>query len=185
MSKIGKKSIPVPSGVDVKIDGSSVAVKGPKGELIHELPSFLALEVLEGKAQMKLIGDVQGKERKERIRQWGLERAEIKNMIVGVSHGFDKALELQGVGYKAIPKGSDLQLSLGFSHPIPFKIPQGINVKVEKNIVTISGIDKELVGHVAAKIRALKVPEPYKGHGVRYVGEVIKLKAGKKAVATT
>ena len=176
MSKIGKKPIILPSGVDVKVTGTSVAVKGPKGELSRTISDVISVSVADGKVQVGLKDA-----NKDHFPLWGLERALIRNMIVGVSEGFMETLELNGVGYKAVPKGNDLELSLGFSHTIPFKAPAGISFKVEKNVLTISGIDKELVGYVAAQIRKMKVPDPYKVHGVKYADEVIKTKAGKKA----
>lgn len=178
MSKIGKKPIMIPSGVDVKVNGSEVAVKGPKGELKRTISDKVALQVADGKVQVSLKNPS-----KQDFPLWGLERALVNNMITGVTEGFTETLELNGVGYKAVPKGNDLELSLGYSHTITFKTPAGISFKVEKNVVTITGIDKELVGYVAAQIRKMKVPDPYKVHGVKYADEVIKVKAGKKAAA--
>ena len=178
MSKIGKKPITLPSGVDVKVNGSEVAIKGPKGELKRTISELVQVQVADGKIMVSL------KEfNKQNFPLWGLERALVNNMIKGVSEGFEETLELNGVGYKAIPKGNDLELTLGYSHTIPFKTPAGITFKVEKNVIKINGIDKELVGYVAAQIRKMKVPDPYKVHGVKYADEVIKTKAGKKAAA--
>lgn len=179
MSKIGKKPIAIPTGVDVTINGSTVSVKGPKGELERTIPSVFVLTV---DADGLSIAPPKSTEDINPI--WGLERALLKNMIQGVSQGFEEILELNGVGYKAVPKGNDLEMTLGFSHTILFKIPEGVKATVEKNIVKINGISREAVGSVAAKLRALKTPEPYKGHGVKYAGEVIKIKAGKKAAAS-
>lgn len=184
MSKIGKKPIQIPSGVQVTIQGDVVAVKGPKGELTKTVPAVLEIkiqdnQVLVAPTEIALQGD-----RKRVFQEWGLYRALIRNMTIGVSQGFEETLELQGVGYKAVPKGTDLELSLGFSHTILYKAPAGITFAVDKGTVKITGIDKETVGHVAAEIRAYKTPEPYKGHGVKYSDEIIKKKAGKKAVAS-
>ena len=174
MSKIGKKPIALPSGVDITVEGTSVSVKGPKGELKRSITDGVAVSIADGKVTVAPA-------KKIHPSVWGLERALVRNMIVGVSEGFQEQLELNGVGYKVTQKGNDLELSLGYSHPILFKTPEGITYKIEKNVITIIGIDKELVGYVAAQIRKLKVPDPYKVHGVKYVGEVIKTKAGKKA----
>lgn len=174
MSKIGKKLIMLPDGVDVKVDGLMVTVKGPKGTLTRTITDGIAVTVAEGKVSVQPSKAVHPS-------VWGLERALVRNMIKGVSEGFQEVLELNGVGYKAILKGTDIELNLGFSHPILYKTPEGIAYKIEKNVITITGIDKELVGYVAAQIRKMKVPDPYKVHGVKYADEVIKVKAGKKA----
>ncbi|MEK7582377.1 MAG: 50S ribosomal protein L6 [Patescibacteria group bacterium] len=182
MSKIGKKPIILPNGVDLKIDlptgqeKLTVTVKGPKGELYRTISEGISVSVADGKV---MVMPTQKDPAHTSI--WGLERALIRNMILGVAEGFEETLELNGVGYKAVPKGTDLELNLGFSHPILFKTPEGITFKVEKNIIKINGINKELVGYVAAQIRKMKVPDPYKVHGVKYADEVIKVKAGKKA----
>jgi len=174
MSKIGKKSITLPENVDVKVDGRLVSIKGPKGELSRTITNGITVLVTDGKVMVAPTDKIHPS-------IWGLERALVRNMILGVSTGFEEKLEINGVGYKAIQKGEDLELNLGYSHPIIFKTPKGISYKIEKNIITITGIDKELVGYVAAQIRKMKVPDPYKVHGVKYVDEVIKTKAGKKA----
>ncbi|MDP2647919.1 MAG: 50S ribosomal protein L6 [Candidatus Yanofskybacteria bacterium] len=178
MSKIGKKPILIPQGVDIKIEGGLITAKGPKGELSRVIPEVLKAEMADGKLEIKPKDGG-----KEHSTAWGLHRALVHNIIIGVSNGFEETLEFQGVGYKAIAKGEDLELNLGYSHPIQFKNPGGITFKIEKNLLKIQGIDKELVGYVAAKIRSMREPEPYKGSGVRYSNEVIKLKPGKKAVA--
>lgn len=179
MSKIGKKPIQIPSGVDVKIDGSLMSVKGPKGELKRELPAGMEVKIENSRLTLKpkLIN-------RESKTLWGLAGSMARNMIKGVSDGFDKVLEFQGVGYKAVVKGNGLELGLGFSHPITYTAPESITFKVEKNTITVQGIDKELVGKVAAEIRLFRKPEPYKGSGIRYKGEIIVRKAGKKAVAS-
>ena len=183
MSKIGKKPVEIPEGVEVKIEGLKeggfeVAVKGAKGELKRKTHSLVRI-----KKEKNSIVFSPAYSAKKASALWGTERSLIANMIKGVKDGFSKQLEIQGIGYKAELKGEELVLSLGFSYPIVFKVPEGIEVKVEKNIITISGIDKQKVGQTAAKIRSFRKPEPYKGKGIRYVGEVIIRKAGKKAVS--
>ncbi len=180
MSKIGKKPINVPSGVEIKLDDGFVSVKGSKGTLRKPLPPHVAVE-LEGSAVKIKPADVSFKDSNV---YWGLTRALIQNMIIGVTAGFEKTLEFQGVGYKAAVKGKDLELGLGFSHPVTVHGPEGIEFKTEKSSIKIIGTDKELVGKVAAEIRSYRLPEPYKGSGIRYQGEVIRRKAGKKAVAS-
>lgn len=177
MSKIGKKPIKIPKDVQIKMDKGLVLVSGPKGELKRFIPGNVDLNI-EGD-ELKVVP-----KNKEDGATWGLASALIKNMIKGVSEGFETVLEFQGVGYKAVVKGSDLELGLGFSHPVSIKAPEGIAFKAEKSVIRIQGIDNELVGKVAAEIRSWRRPEPYKGSGIRYQGEVIKRKAGKKAVAT-
>jgi|SRR3989344_5657530 len=175
MSKIGKKPIPIPKGVDTKIDGDSFSVKGPKGELKKTFNNFVSISTVEGNI---IVGLKNGHDASE---IWGLTRALVANMLKGVTDGFEKNLEFDGVGYKANVRGSDLELNLGYSHPIVVKIPDGITVKVEKNIIKLNGIDNELIGHFAAEVKSKRLPEPYKGHGIKYAGEVIRRKAGKKA----
>lgn len=177
MSKIGKKPITIPKDVQVKMDNGFVSVKGPKGELKKFIPGDVELNIEGG------ILKVAPQNIKDKA-MWGLASSLIKNMITGVTQGFETILEFQGVGYKAAIKGNDLELGLGFSHPITIKASEGIIFKAEKNVIRIQGMDKELVGETAAEIRSWRRPEPYKGSGIRYQGEVIKRKAGKKAVAT-
>ena len=175
MSRIGKKPVPVPSGVTVSIDAQSVVVKGPKGELSRVLPGEVSL-AQEGE---EVVVTRQDDSRTARARH-GLSRTLIANMVEGVSKGFEKRLEIKGVGYRASVKGKTLTMNLGYSHPVEFEPPAGIEFKVESNTnVIVSGIDKELVGTVAAKIRDARPPEPYKGKGVRYLGEMVRRKAGK------
>lgn len=178
MSKIGKKLIPLPSGVQVTLDGATLTVKGPKGTLVKTLPPMLTVTV---NADSVAVAPVDAEPSRNDRAQWGLWRALVSNMIIGVSAGWSRVLEFQGVGYKAIPKGKDLELALGYSHPILIKAPEGITLTTEKTTITVSGIDRELVGHVAALIRSKRLPEPYKGSGIRYSDEIIKRKAGKKA----
>lgn len=177
MSKIGKQPITIPQGVDVTVTEGLVSVKGPKGSTQKAIPAMITVAVEDG----KLIVTPTAAESKEGRAYWGLARALFQNMVIGVTTGFEKILEFQGVGYKATVKGSDLEMGLGFSHPILIKGPAGITFATEKNSIKIQGIDKELVGEVAAHIRTYRLPEPYKGSGIRYQGEIIKRKAGKKA----
>ena len=185
MSKIGKKIIQIPSGVQVQIKDGLLSVKGAKGELNRKIPASISVESNKENVTVKPADSDTTQTSKERNAPWGLYRALIQNMIKGVSEGFERILEFEGVGYKANVKGNDLELNLGYSHPVTVKAPEGISFKVEKNIIKVSGIDNELIGHVAAEIRSKREPEPYKGSGIRYKGEVIKKKAGKKAVATS
>ena len=174
MSRIGRLPITVPSGVEVKIDGENVAVKGPKGELSHVVASPITVSLEEGTLSVTRPDD----ERESRSLH-GLTRTLISNMIVGVTDGYEKQLEVIGTGYRVLAKGSDLEFALGYSHPVPVKAPEGITFTVAGNKVTVAGIDKQRVGETAANIRKLRRPDPYKGKGVRYAGEVIRRKAGK------
>jgi large subunit ribosomal protein L6 len=178
MSRVGKKLIIIPEGVEVKIEKRKVNVKGPKGALDFEFHPDMKVAI-EGK-EIKV--ETQKKTKLARS-LWGLTRVLISNMIEGVTKGFEKQLELQGVGYRMAVQGKKLNMALGFSHPVEVDIPEGIEVKIEKNIMAISGIDKQKVGQLAASVRSLKKVEPYKGKGFRYVGEIVRKKAGKKAVA--
>jgi large subunit ribosomal protein L6 len=176
MSRIGRLPIPVPSGVDVAIDGQTVSVKGPKGSLSHTVAAPIAVERTEdGVLQVTRPDD----ERESRALH-GLSRTLIANMITGVTEGYSKTLEIVGVGYRVQARGSDLEFALGYSHPVPVKAPDGITFTVEAPTrLRVTGIDKQQVGQVAANIRKLRKPDPYKGKGVRYQGEVIKRKVGK------
>lgn len=175
MSKIGKKPIVIPEGVEVRIDGQTVVVRGPKGELSRKLEQGVKAEMVGGEIVVSAVSPS-----KTARQLWGLNRTLIKNMIDGVTDGFKKELELVGIGYRTEKKGEDLVLSLGFSHPVNFKAPEGINLEVaDKTKITVSGIDKQLVGQTAAQIRGLRPPEPYKGKGIKYADEVIKKKPGK------
>ncbi len=179
MSRIGKQPISVPTGVNVELNGRQIKVTGPKGTLETRLTREVKVTPGEGTLSVSPIG------KDSSIGSFGLSRTLIDNMVKGVTEGFSKSLEIQGVGYRAAVAGSAVNLNLGFSHPIEFKLPEGIEAKVEKNIITISGADKYLVGQVAADIRSLRKPEPYKGKGIRYVGEHVRRKAGKAAVKGT
>lgn len=175
MSRIGKKPVVLPSGVTAELKDSTVTVKGPKGSLNVTLHPKVKAEV----TAESITVDVQKKEDKVEKALWGLSRALIQNLVLGVTTGYSKKLEVNGVGFKIALSGKKLTLNLGFSHPIDVEIPQDIDVVVEKNVITISGIDKQKVGQLAANIRRLKEPEPYKGKGIKYEGEVILRKAGK------
>jgi large subunit ribosomal protein L6 len=175
MSRIGKRPISVPDKVTVTIDGQSVLVKGPKGELSRVLPS----EVEVSQDEKTVLVTRRDDSRVARQRH-GLCRTLVANMVEGVSQGFQRKLEIQGVGYRAAVQGKNLNLSMGYSHPVLIEPPDGIQFAVENNTnVTVTGIDKEIVGNTAARIRAVRPPEPYKGKGIRYSGEVVKRKAGK------
>lgn len=179
MSKIGKLPVVVPAGVTVTLSGSAITVAGPKGQLQHTLPKGITLTVDGTNA---VVG--QEEKTKEQTKAlFGLTRALLNNMVKGVSIGFEKKLELSGVGYRAQANGTDLTLSVGFSHPVKFKAPQGVTFAVDGNTITVAGIDKAIIGNLAAKIREVRKPEPYKGKGIKYVGERIRRKAGKAAKA--
>lgn len=175
MSRIGKNPIQVPSGVDIKIDGSDVTVKGPKGELKRRFHERVTISVDDGVATV----DRNDESRQARALH-GLSRALLANMVTGVSDGYRRELEIQGVGYRAQLKGKDLELQVGYSHPVTIPAPSGITFEVpEPTKVAVSGIDKEMVGQVAANVRKVRPPEPYKGKGIRYAGEYVRRKAGK------
>ena len=176
MSRIGKKPVPVPSGVTATINGQTVEVKGPKGELSFMLNDNVLAEMKDGGIQV----DPRGNSKTARS-MWGMSRTMVQNIVTGVSDGFERKLEITGVGYRAQVQGTNLQLALGFSHDVLFPIPEGIDIKCPKPTeIVISGIDKQTVGQVAAEIRKFRPPEPYKGKGVRYAGEFIVRKEGKK-----
>jgi len=178
MSRVGKQPIVIPPGVDVQIEGRKVICKGPKGELSREFRNEIEIQ----KQENQIV--VTPKEETNQARAlWGLTRTLLFNMIQGVSEGYEKKLEIEGVGYKAAVEGDSLALQVGFSHPVKLKTPEHMVVSVEKNVITVGGIDKEQVGQFAAKIRMVKKPEPYKGKGIHYEGEVIRRKLGKKAVS--
>ena len=175
MSRIGKKPIPVPKGVDVKVDGALVSVKGPKGNLQRSIHDTISVEMEGDKVVVKMKRPC-----KEHSKFYGLSRTLVANMVEGVSQGFTKSLSLVGVGYRAAPEGKGLKLTLGFSHPVVVEPIDGIDFKVDKQTtIHVSGASKEDVGQVAAKIRSFRPPEPYHGKGVRYIDERIIKKAGK------
>lgn len=181
MSRIGKSPVTIPSGVDVKVDGNTVTVKGSKGELIQEMDSCISISI-----DGAIITFTRESDTPDHRAKHGLYRALVQNMCIGVSEGFKKQLEVVGVGYRASANGQKLELSLGFSHPFVIELPNEIKVSTESAkgkapVITLESHDKQLVGQVAAKIRSLRKPEPYKGKGVKYVGEELRRKAGKTA----
>lgn len=187
MSRVGKKPIEIPNQVEVEIDNNIVKVKGPRGELLR---SFLPNIKIEKKGNFLILGPNDFS--RQTIALWGTYHSLIDNMIKGVKDGFEKTLIFEGVGYKAQVKndpnsesGQVLELNVGFSHPVLIEAPKGIGFRVEKNQISVFGIDKELVGQIAAKIRKIRPPEPYKGTGIRYKDEIIVKKAGKKAVTVS
>lgn len=174
MSRIGKLPVQIPAGVTITVDQGVIKAQGPKGELQQPLLPDVTVTVDDGS-----VAVTRNNEEKPAKSQHGLLRTLIRNMIAGVSHGFEKKLEVNGVGFRVNGGGQHVELSLGYSHPIKYNAPDGINLTVEKNIITVSGIDKQQVGQVAAEIRSLRKPEPYKGKGVKYVDEQVLRKAGK------
>ena len=176
MSRIGKNPVNIPEKVDVSLNGSTINVKGPKGNLSYTFSEDVTLEV----ADNKVIVTPKNETKKARA-MWGTARVLVNNMVIGVTEGFVKSLEFNGVGYKAAVKGRVLNLSLGYSHPIDYELPEGVDAKVTKNVIDLSGCNKELVGFAAAKIRSFRPPEPYKGKGIKYTTEHIVRKAGKSA----
>jgi len=177
MSRVGKKPIIFPSGVEIKIEGTKITVKGPKGELEREIRP----EIIVKNENNTLFFNVE-KETKTSRALWGLTRALVNNMVKGVTEGYVTKLQIEGIGYKALLEGEDLLLQVGFSHPIKIKAEKEVSFSVEKNIISVTGIDKGLVTQMAAKIKKIKPPDPYKGKGIRYEGEIIKKKATKKVV---
>jgi len=176
MSHIGKQPINIESSVELTIDERDVTVKGPKGSLSWTLPKGIAIELNDGVATIKMV-----RERKDLEKFYGLARSLVSNMVTGVTKGYDKKLEMVGVGYRARVDGRSLVLNVGYSHPVKINPPEGITLQVEEGIIVVSGIDKQVVGDIASKIRAIRPPEPYKGKGIKYVGEKIRRKAGKAA----
>ena len=180
MSRIGKLPVVIPKGIKVKVDGDSLQVEGPKGKLDLTLDPAVTIETLDGKLVVRRKDD----SRRSRGVH-GLVRKLVANMVQGVDQGFSRTLEINGVGYRAEVKGSNIQLALGFSHPIVFQLPPGVSAKVDKQtVITLEGPDRQLLGETAAMIRELRPPEPYKGKGVKYAEETIRRKAGKAAGAT-
>lgn len=178
MSNIGKQPITIESGVTVVKDGKAVSVTGTKGTLSWKVPSGIDIEIIDDKVIVK-----KEHEAKYLEKFYGLTRSLISNMVTGVSKGYDRRLELSGVGYRARVDGRDLVLNLGFSHPVKISAPENVSFKVEENIITVSGIDKQVVGDTASKIRKVRPPDPYKAKGIKYEGEKIRRKAGKAAKA--
>jgi large subunit ribosomal protein L6 len=181
MSRIGRKPIEIPKGVTVTISGDSISTKGPKGTLT--MKRHASVDVKQGKDDDKkdvVLFERKGNDVRDRAAH-GLMRALVSNMITGVTKGFERQLEINGVGYKAEIKGTKITLSLGFSHPIDYTLPEGIAAKTDKNMLILSGIDRQALGAAAAKIRSFRPPEPYKGKGIKYIEETIQRKAGKTA----
>ena len=178
MSRIGKRPIAIPAGTDVSVSGGEIIVKGKGGTLKRPLHSAVSVTVANGEVV------VAPKEKTRLARAlWGTYAAHVRNMIQGVGQPFVKKLQVEGIGYRAEPAGKQLKLTVGFSHPVLVAIPEGITAIVEKNVITVSGADKDAVGQFAASVREIKKPEPYKGKGIRYEGEVVRIKQGKKAAA--
>jgi len=178
MSRVGKKPIAIPNGTSVDVKDKDIKVSGPKGSLTLKLPQEIKATVKENDIIVELTdqGDPSGA-------LWGLYRNLMNNLVIGVNQGYSKQLEINGIGFKAVVQGQKVVLNVGYSHPVNFEIPAGIEVKVEKNLITISGTDKQLVGQVAANIREIKKPEPYQGKGIKYIDEIIRRKAGKAVTA--
>lgn len=181
MSRIGKKPIIIPESVKVEINGNKIKVIGPKGELEKEFPDIFDFEFADNLLKISLKKEIKENKKKEAKYRpfWGLWRSLIANMVEGVSQGFKKELEVIGIGWRASIEGGKLVLNVGYSHPVVFEPVEGITFEVNKNIITVSGIDKELVGNIAAKIRKVRKIDPYKGKGIKYIDEQIRRKAGK------
>ncbi len=177
MSRIAKKPLSIPDAVTVSLKPESLHAKGPMGEASLTIPSFVHI-VQEGNGLLVSVANPKGKEQRT---MWGTTASLVKNMLQGVKEGYQKQLEIMGTGFKAALSGSTLTLNIGFSHPIIYTVPKGISASVEKTVITLKGIDKQLVGEVAAQLYRMKKPDPYKGVGIRFVGQVIKLKPGKQA----
>lgn len=175
MSRIGKQPITVPTGVTMTLKGRHVSVKGPKGELTRTLHENVTMSLADNAAAVTVASPENHRDRA----LWGLSRMLVQNMVTGVTDGFSKALEVHGVGYRVALQGTKLVFNIGYSHPVEFVLPEGISATVAGNVITVSGADKEVVGESAARIRRIRKPEPYKGKGIRYVGEVVRRKAGK------
>lgn len=180
MSKIGKKQLQVPEGVTVATQDGAVVVKGKSGTITVPVPKHVTVKIEGGVVSFTIDSDV-----KQARANWGTTSSLVTNAILGVTDGFTKKLEVQGIGFKANMEGNNLVMTLGFTHPIKFPTPAGLKIAVEKNAITISGIDKYLVGQAAAQIRKFRKPEPYQGKGIRYAGEVVRRKEGKKVAGST
>jgi large subunit ribosomal protein L6 len=179
MSRIGKKPIPIPQGVKVQLDGLTVRAEGPKGKLSQVVPDGLTPKVADG----TLVIERSGEDRRVRALH-GLARALVANMVTGVKDGFERKLEIVGIGYRAQMQGKSIQLALGYSHPVIFPLPEGVTAEIDRQVaITLRGPDKAVLGETAAKLRSLRKPDPYKGKGIRYAGEQVRRKVGKKAGA--
>ena len=179
MSRLGKIPINLPSGTQARLEENFLIISGPKGELKQKLHNLIKLEIADNNIKVTTTG-----QDKQAMSLWGLFRSLIKNMVIGVNQEYEKKLEINGIGYRAAVSGDKLTLNIGFSHPVIYQLPAGIKAATEANQITISGIDKQLVGDVAARIRKIRKPEPYKGKGIKYIDEVIRRKAGKTAAKT-
>jgi len=179
MSRIGKQPVAIPEGVNVSVEGNTVTVRGTHGELSREFPREVSIEVNDKEV---IVTPTRNSQRSQIL--WGTWSSHVRNMVTGVSEKFEKKLVVEGVGFKTELQGKNLVMQLGFSHPVEIEIPEGLDVSVEKEMITVSGTDKEKVGHFAAVVRSKKKPEPYKGKGIRYNNEVIRRKQGKKAVGS-
>jgi large subunit ribosomal protein L6 len=178
MSRVGRKVIEVPKGVNVTIGKTDLAVKGPKGELKRAVPTGVSVKLTGQELHVERADDS-----RENRAKHGMMRALVANMVHGVTKGFERQLEINGVGYRADVSGQKLNMALGFSHPVVFELPKGIAAKVDKNVIILSGIDREVLGETASKIRDIRPPEPYKGKGIKYVEETIRRKVGKTGAA--
>jgi large subunit ribosomal protein L6 len=179
MSRVGKKPIIIPNGVEVILDGNTVTVKGPKGTLTRTIHPLVQIHMNDGEAGKEVHIQVTNETEKNERAQWGTARSLIANMVEGVIEGFTKQLEVNGVGYRVKLSGKTVVLGVGYSHEVPFALPEGVEAQVEDNVITLTGANKQMVGEVAANIRKIRKPEPYKGKGIKYMDEVIRRKAGK------
>jgi len=179
MSRIGKQTIEIPQGVTLEAKDGVVTAKGPKGELKRVLHPLVSVNIEGGVATV----DVKKKENKKERSLWGTFGSHIKNMVVGVTEGFKRQLEVNGVGYKIAMQGTDIKLEVGYSHSVVYNVPEGVTASVDKNVINLESADKEMVGRVASEIRSIRKPEPYKGKGIKYMEEVIRRKAGKAAAS--
>ena len=179
MSRIGKQPIPIPQGVKIHLEGATVRAEGPKGKLAQPVPAGLTPKMVDGTLVIE-----RGSEERHVRALHGLARALVANMVTGVKDGFERKLEIVGIGYRAQMQGKSIQLALGYSHPVLFPLPDGVTAEIDKQVaITLRAADKALLGETAAKLRALRKPDPYKGKGIRYAGEVVRRKVGKKAGA--
>jgi len=177
MSRLGRLPIELPEGTQAKKEDGFIVVKGPKGELKTKSTKLVNINI----SEKEILITIEDEKSKRQKSMWGLYRSLVNNMVVGVNEGYEKKLEVNGVGYKTEVRGKVLVLNVGYSHPVEFDIPEGIEISVEANVITIKGIDKQLVGETAAQIRKVRKPEPYKGKGIKYIDEIIRRKAGKAA----
>lgn len=183
MSRLGKLPIEIPAGTEVDISSDAITVKGPKGTLQQPAHSKVTVAVQEEDGTKQVVVSVADPENRRERALWGLYRMLVKNMVDGVNTEFTKQLEVNGVGYRVSVSGNKVVLNVGYSHPVEFALPEGVSAAVEKNVLTLSGINKQLVGETAARIRRIRKPEPYKGKGIKYIDEVIRRKAGKAAAS--